>query len=431
MSISPARQAAFDILLRIETENAYSSILLARAADKLSPRDRSLCHEITLGTLRRQIFLDSLIDGFSKNKKLDTEVRIACRLGLYQIRDLDKIPAYSAINDSVNIVKRVGKSSAKGFVNALLRRAADLAVPYTADVAERISVETSHPKWLIEKWAHDFGIEDASRLAEANNRMPAIAFRRTAGSTEAANPAFAKASTSRFVEGCWLTSAIDPELFALAESGEIYFQDEASQIVASAVGVESASSYLDVCASPGSKATMIASNSKQNNRNLLTVAGDLHNSRIEILISNCQRQKADSVLIVQYDAEVELPFAERVFDRVLVDPPCSGTGTIRHNPEIRYRVSADDFAELAAKQLNILKNASKALRAGGILIYSTCSLEKEENEAVCASFIESVKGFVKITPKIHESLLTVNGYGRTFPQRDEMDGFFIAAFERK
>ena len=179
MKISPARTAAFDVLLRIETEKAFSSHLLAAYEENLSTRDRSLCHELTLGILRRQIYLDRLIDQFS-GKRLDAAVRIALRLGLYQIYFLDKIPHHSAINESVNLAQRAKKTSAKGLVNAVLRRATREPVKFDlADEIEQVSVETSHPAWLLEKWVGEFGWEEMARLAVANNRIPETAFRFT------------------------------------------------------------------------------------------------------------------------------------------------------------------------------------------------------------------------------------------------------------
>jgi 16S rRNA (cytosine967-C5)-methyltransferase len=161
------------------------------------------------------------------------------------------------------------------------------------------------------------------------------------------------------------------------------------------------------------------------------VAGDLHWNRVEFLRENCQRQGVKFVHIVQYDAEQSLPFADGAFDAVLVDAPCSGTGTIRHNPEIRYFLKPNDLTELQNKQLRILKNASKLVNQGGSLIYSTCSLEREENEVVCEAFLRDDPDFTLVNPDVPMRFLTEQGFARTFPQRDGMDGFFIASFARE
>jgi len=435
MKISPARTAAFDVLLRIETEKAFSSHLLAAYEENLSTRDRSLCHELTLGILRRQIYLDRLIDQFS-GKRLDAAVRIALRLGLYQIYFLDKIPHHSAINESVNLAQRAKKTSAKGLVNAVLRRATREPVKFDlADEIEQVSVETSHPAWLLEKWVGEFGWEEMARLAVANNRIPETAFRFTRNFQHRDRwEREENIRASEYVDGCFIADGPSDQLRKAAAAGDIYFQDEASQMVAAAVQLRSGSRFLDVCASPGSKTTQIAEcglRIADSSGPTQFFAGDLHWNRVEFLRENCLRQGVGFVNIVQYDAERSLPFADEAFDSVLVDAPCSGTGTIRHNPEIRYFLKPDDFAELQDKQLRILKNASKLVTSGGTLVYSTCSLEREENEAVCEAFLRDNADFRLVKPNVPERFLTELGFARTFPQRDDMDGFFVAKFTRE
>lgn len=430
MTISPARIAAFDILLRIEADHAYSSVLLPMFEADLSLIDRGLCHELTLGALRRQIYLDRLIEKLTKGNKLDPEIRIALRLGLYQLLFLDRVPDYSAINESVNLVQRARKISAKGFVNAVLRRASRETVDLSfVDEIERLSVETSHPRWLIEKWIGEFGIETASALANANNEIPRTAFRLIGGSTIEGQDVVRMARLSPYIDGCFLLDIHDQTVFEAAERGEIYIQDEASQMVAHAVNVANTGRFLDVCAAPGGKTGAIAA--RHSLTSGLLVAGDLHTPRVEYLRDNCRRQGAETVQIVQYDAEQELPFQERSFASVLVDAPCSGTGTIRHNPELRYFLKPGDFAELTSKQLAILNNASKVVGHDGTLVYSTCSVEREENEGVCASFLSGNRDFQIIRPDLDDRFITPDGFGRTWPQTDNMDGFFIATFRRK
>jgi len=429
MKISPARTAAFDILLRIETEKAYSSALLPIFEADLKEKDRGLCHELTLGTLRRQIYLDRLIDLLAKGKKLDVQVRIALRLALYQLNFLDKIPAYSAINESVNLVQRAKKKSAKGFVNAILRRASREEIELTfVDETEKISVETSHPQWLIEKWIGDLGIDTATAFAHANNERPNTAFRVIGDLSPTGQELIASARASLNANGCFLLDNHDQRLLDLVERGEIYIQDEASQMAAVAVDVPENCSFLDVCAAPGGKTGLIAR--RYDRAAQLIIAGDLHWPRVEYLRDNCRHQHADGVGIVQYDAEKSLPFADESFDSVLVDAPCSGTGTIRHNPELRYNVSPTDLAELPSKQLSILLNASKLVRPGETIVYSTCSVEREENEDVCERFLRASAEFEIVPSGIAGQFVTDDGFARTWPQRDGMDGFFVAAFQR-
>ncbi|HEY0426436.1 MAG TPA: 16S rRNA (cytosine(967)-C(5))-methyltransferase RsmB [Pyrinomonadaceae bacterium] len=432
MKISPARVAAFEILAKIESEKAFSSALLPVYEEKLSVKDRALCHELALGVLRRKIYLDALIEKLTGKKieKFDLAVAVALRIGLYQLLFLDKIPAHAAINESVNLVRKAKKTSAKPLVNAVLRRVLREKVELEfAEEIEKVSVRTSHPRWLLEKWIRQLGFEDAAKLAQANNEMPKLAFRLTGKFHDRDAENLNGFEKSEFLENCFFAAKIDANLLELAENGEIYFQDEASQMVATLVKIGKGENFLDVCAAPGSKTTLIAGRGMQNAK--LIAAGDFYRQRVKILRENCRKQDTESVKIVRYDAEKSLPFAENAFDWVLVDAPCTGTGTIRHNPEIRYFLSEKDFAELAEKQLEILKNASKQVKTGGHLIYSTCSLEREENESVVEKFLAGNSEFKKCAPRVPERFLTADGFARTFPQRDGMDGFFIAAFEKR
>ena len=423
MKISPARSAAFEILNRMDDDRAFSSVLLPQYESTLSPADRGLCHELVLGVLRRKIYLDRLIEHFAGAKKLDTPVRNALRLGAYQIICLDKVPAYSAINESVNLVQAAKKTSAKGLVNAVLRRLSEtVRVLDYADDVDRVSIETSHPRWLLERWISEFGAAAAEQIATANNEVPRTAFR---ASTKG-NADLSRYQKSEIVDGAYVASSIDAGLRLLAEAGEIYIQDEASQLVASIAAHGLHGNFLDVCAAPGGKTTRIAKDAPAG----LVVAGDLHESRVRLLKATCERQGADFVKIVRYDAEQALPFADEAFDTVLVDAPCSGTGTIRHNPEIRYFIEPGDFEELANKQRTVLGNASNLVRSGGRLIYSTCSIQAEENEHVCEAFLKASTAFRLTRPAVPERFLTEQGFARTFPHRDGTDGFFFAEFAR-
>lgn len=425
MSISPSRIAAFDILRRIETERAFSSLLLSSAESSLSPADRALCHELVLGTLRRQLLLDKQIDFFSSGKKLDPGVRIALRLGLYQLRYLDKVPAHAAINDSVNLTSRAGKTSAKGLVNAVLRRSIREAaqIIYKDDV-EKVSVETSHPRWLIEKWMRVLGEAETAAIAAANNELPAISYRVLGGPDAETRGLIEDSRRSEFVEDCLIAPRGDARLFT---AGNIYIQDEASQMAASAVEVPPHGLFLDVCASPGGKTGLVS----LRHPTAKIHAGDLYWPRVEFLRENCERQGISGGGIVRHNAERPLPFHDGAFDSILVDAPCSGTGTIRHNPEIRYHLEPSDIETLPRKQLSILTNASKLLKKGGMLTFSTCSIEREENEDVCKSFLSDSDQFSAAEPKVPARFITAEGFARTWPHRDGMDGFFIAAFQRR
>ncbi len=430
MKISPARVAAFDVLLEIEKEKGFSSGLLPMAEDELSLEDRGLCHELVLGTLRKQIYLDRIISAVTKDRKIDDEVRIALRMAIYQIEFLDRIPSHSAVNESVNLVHRAKKTSAKPFVNAILRRLLrePTAIEFSDDM-DRLSVETSHPRWLLEKWAVDFGSADAEKIAKANNIVPLAAFRVIDDDPVLREEIEKFARRSEYVDGCYLADVREHKLVSLGREGRIYFQDEASQMVASSIEIGDRQSILDVCASPGGKTGILARNASE--KTGMVIAGDISRRRVELLKESLSWQDISLHCIVQYDAAVQMPFVERIFDHVLVDAPCSGTGTIRHNPELRYFVKPDDLSSFAEKQLSILISASEMVRPGGQLVYSTCSLEIEENEDVCKKFLGLSEDFEAVAPKIPSVFLTSDGFARTRPDRDGMDGFFIACFRRK
>jgi 16S rRNA (cytosine967-C5)-methyltransferase len=427
MKVSPARRAAFDVLMRVERDRAFSSVLLPQFESKLSEKDSKLCHEIVLGVLRRKLLLDKYVDELTEGRKIDLEIRNAIRIGLYQLIYLDRIPPRAAIDESVNLTVYAKKTSAKGFVNGVLRSfAREKPVLKFRDDIERLSIEESHPRWLVERWSKQFGIETTTDLCRANNETPRAAFRRTILLDEPIDRSKpdGEIRESEYVTNCFVADRTSSYIRNLAEKGAVYFQDEGSQLVAQAVIRTEGKSVLDVCGAPGGKTSMIAA------RGATVIAGDMHFSRVQTLRKTCSRQQL-SVPVVQLDAEYGLPFDNKSFDVVFVDAPCCGTGTIRHNPEIRYSTSERDIGELSAKQLRILQNASEQVAEGGHLIYSTCSLEPEENEAVALTFLETNTEFNPIRPIVDQRFFTSERFARTYPQRDGMDGFFIASFRRQ
>ena len=458
MQISPARRAAFEILRRVADESAYSSVLLAHADAELNPKDRGLCHELVLGVLRRQLWLDRNIEHFARRKTagLDVPVMIALRLGLYQLRFLSRVPAAAAINESVNLVKAARVKSAASFVNAVLRQATrekhyDPGAD-AIDPADKLAIETSHPRWLIERWDRQFGFDCAAQIAQGNNRTGPIAFRFTAKATRNSAPreiidqlkaAGVSLVKSTVASGGWVFAgerSADSDagesrlpgtgmraLRNLADEGLAYCQDEGSQAVAELLGARDADRVLDVCAAPGSKSSLIAAIAPKST----IIAADLYERRVETMRRLAAQQQADNITFTVHDATNELPFAPQSFDRVLVDAPCSGTGTLRHNPEIRWRLKSTDVAALSQKQLRMLMNASQAVKPGGTLLYSTCSLEVDENEHVVAEFLNRNSRFEAIRLWAPPALLTESGGLRTWPHRDNVDGFFSAAVRRK
>jgi 16S rRNA (cytosine967-C5)-methyltransferase len=451
---SPARRVAFEILRRVELEEAFASSLLVAKAEELRADDRALCHELVLGVLRRRLWLDSTLQHFANRRieSLDLPVRVALRIGLYQLKYLARIPPSAAVNESVNLVRTAGVKSAAGFINAVLRRATrepdyDPAVAI-ADAIGKLAIEASHPQWLLQRWVEHFGFEEAAAFARANNEAAPVAFRLTTRAldseisleqiSEELEAAGAQVSPSRIAPDAWRVSShrvarnddganAGAILRRLSGDGLIYFQDEASQLVGHLLGARAGDRLLDVSAAPGSKAAHIAALQPD----AIIVAGDLYEHRVRTLRDLARRQGANSIQPVVHDATIDLPFSETLFDRVLVDAPCSGTGTLRHNPEIRWRLKPDDIAELASKQKKILANAAAMVCRGGLILYSTCAVEPDENEAVVQDFIKSHPDFHPAPLAASPDLLSDTGAIRTWPHRHDVDGFFIMAFRRR
>ena len=442
-SISPARRAAFDILNRVEGAGAYASVLVAELpASGLSREDRALAQEITLGVLRWQRSLDYFIERYSRRSpsRLDREVLIALRIGAYQLRHLTRVPQSAAVNESVNLVKLARKSSAAGMVNAVLRNAArrldDAAGADVEDPYEKLSVETSHPRWLLERWQSWLGPEGGARLALANNDHPPLAFRVNTLVTEVdeclaqLDALGIRAKPSKIAPCAFILESGPPSvLVEAAEKGLLYIQDEASQLVSLLLAPEPGERILDMCAAPGSKTTHIAALSGNSS---WVMACDLYPHRLAQLAASCSRLGVRSVDPVALDATRNLAVmidAPR-FDRILIDAPCSGTGTLRRNPEIKWRLGPQDIPRLADMQLELLRRANDHMSSGGRLVYSTCSLEREEGEDVIHRFLEGRAPFRLLRPDAPDALLTGEGFVRTLPHVHDTDGFFAAVLER-
>ncbi len=346
--ISAPRRISFDILLRVAS-GAWASELLRAAAAPLDSRDAGLAEEIVFGVLRYQGQLDHLIQAATGKpvKRLDIEVVIALRMGLYQSLYLDRIPAHASVTESVKLVKRARKSSATGLVNAVLRKADSLERTWPDEPA-RLSV----PAWLLEKWHAQYGAERAQGIAAAYLKPPQAFVR-------CLDPPAANMEETE-VPGCYRLLS--------KSSGALRRQDISSQWVVTLLDLQPDHLFLDLCAAPGNKTAQALESGVR------AIACDLHVKRLAALSGlRCDR--------VALDATKPLPFRQK-FDRILADVPCSGTGTLARNPEIKWRLEPGDLAQFHEKQAAILRRARECLAPGGLLVYSTCSLEKEENEAV-------------------------------------------------
>lgn len=451
---APARREAYAILRAVSSGRADLPAAVARARDRLpDPRDRALAAEIAAGTLRWRGALDAVVAAYARGglDRLDPEVLEILRLGAYQLLHLERVPPSAVVNDAVDLVRTSGKRSATGLVNAVLRRidreraALPLpARPVTPDDREAaldyLSVTLSHPRWLVERWLARFGFDAVEAWLRFNNQPAALTLRANtlfAGREEVAQrladagvetePTPLAPSGLRVVRG----NPLDP---GVADARAFTVQDEASQLVAAFVGVAPGDRALDACAAPGGKALVLAAGTGPRG---LVVAADLRPRRVDLLARTLRASGAVAVRVVRADAARPLPFAA-VFDVVLLDAPCSGLGTLRRDPEIRWRRGPDDLPRLAAAQRQMLAQAAAAVRPGGRLVYATCSSEADENEEVVSGFLAARSDFEEVPGTATglagspaEAVLDEAGRLRTWPFRHGLEAFFAAMLRRR
>ena len=456
MAISVARKIAFEVLRRVEEEGAYASDLLhAQLGAGVRVEDAGLATELVLGVLRWRRLLDFLLERLLKKPvaRLDLAVALALRIGLYQLRFLERVPARAAVHESVELVKLARKTSAATLVNAVLRRGAGEARTPAADFlsegitgAERLGILHSHPTWMVERWVERVGEARAVGLLEANNRAPRLscAFHRLERQEEifsGLRAAGLRVEPGEILRSAFAVSGGSVTRTAAFRDGLISIQDEASQVVPLLLGVREGERVLDMCAAPGGKTAALARAAGVGG---LVVAADLHAHRLRGMREQFARLGLGAVRLVELDAAGSLPFGVR-FDRILVDAPCSGTGTLGRHPEIRWRLGAEALAEFHALQVSLLRSGLERLAVGGRVVYSTCSLEAEENELVVEEVLRIVPG-VRLTlvrdlmgsldGKLvagvdARRLFDAAGYFRTLPGERGTDGFFAAGFARE
>ena len=442
MSISPARTTAFDVLLQVEREDAYASeLLLAPKYLPLSPEDHGLATQIVMGVLRWRAQLDATLTSSSSRPlpKLDAEVRTALRMGAYQLMHLERVPSHAAVHESVELVKRARKTSAAGLVNALLRKVPRRVPRNAPDTTQGLAEQYSHPEWLVSRWVECFGLESARAICGSNQQVPGTSIRmaESAGPSEEVARELLQEGV-HLAGGALLASARRVEAGDIARTkafrdGRVMVQDEASQLVALLAG--QGSRILDSCAAPGGKTMVLA----ERNTAATIVAMELHRHRARLLRS---RILAPNVYVVAGDLRAA-PFCA-TFDCVLLDAPCSGTGTLAQHPEIKWKIQPENIAELQALQVSLLRAAMGLVAPGGSLLYSTCSLECEENEEVVTQAMLDAAGFrvADLSQRLLQlknagllaiaetPALTSGPYLRTLPGVHPCDGFFAALLEK-
>jgi 16S rRNA (cytosine967-C5)-methyltransferase len=444
-----ARLLAFHVLARVERSRAFADLALRAALDRspLEARDRALATELVYGTLRWRGRLDYELDQVldSDLARLEPAVRTLLRLGAYQLRFVDRVPDHAAVNESVRCARALGLARASGLINAVLRRLSGppgkISLPtLEADPVRHLVDVLSIPTWVAERWLRTLGADEAAALALASNQVAPLTVRanRTRASRETLLekllPRFPGARPCRLApDGIRLEPRVDPARDPGFQAGDFTVQDEASQLVVELLDPAPGERILDACAAPGTKTTAIAERVGATGQ---VLAVDRSARRLVRLERDKERLGLSRIQTRVADAREPLPhgLADAGFQRILVDAPCSGLGTLRRNPDTRWRVRPGDLAGLARTQLALLQASASLLGPGGTLVYSTCTLFPEENELVVQKLLATNPG-LRIVPgrELPEALAGLagpEGFVRTLPHRHDADGFFMARLER-
>jgi 16S rRNA (cytosine967-C5)-methyltransferase len=399
--VTTAREAAYQALLRVEQGEAFTNLALQQAlrASGLAERDRALCTEIVYGTIQRRRSLDALLRPQLRRppEDLDTEVLTILRMTVYQLAYLNRVPAYAALNEAVELCKKV-KPHASGFVNGVLRqfsRVAESAAERLermareeSDAAAALGVRHSYPDWLVSRLMKRFGHDRTEALLRACNEKAPMSVRvnRLRTDVESLRAALAKqgieAEPSPLYQwGLRLIQGVDAEAWAPYREGKVTVQDEGAMLIAPLLQVRPGNRVLDLCAAPGGKTTHIAEEMRDQGR---IDAVDIHPHKLGLLRKAAVRLGLRSIWTVLADGRelVNRPDFRASFDAVLLDAPCSGLGVLRHRPDIRWRRTEGDVRQLADLQRQLLRAAAQLVRPGGTVVYATCTLLPEENEQV-------------------------------------------------
>ncbi|HEX8440081.1 16S rRNA (cytosine(967)-C(5))-methyltransferase RsmB [Archangium sp.] len=435
-----ARVIAIQVLSRVRATEAYLNVVLDTVLSEsppADPRDTGLATELSYGATRRQLALDYAITRFADRKleALEDKVLAALRIGAYQLF-YTRVPARAAVAETVQALKDVGLARAAGFTNAILRKLSSLPsqpLPPEADPIEHLSVRESHPKWLVERWVRQFGRERAESMLVANNQTPPVVIRTNS----------AKGTRDALLEQLRETglevrpTAVSPVGIVLPPLGrleDVYgyaeglwqVQDEAAQLVGVYGDIPETARVLDACAAPGGKACHLAEKHE-------VVATDLHANKLRKIESEAKRLGVSVRLTAKaHDASQPYPEEWGEFHALLVDAPCSGLGTLRRHPELRYRRKPEDIGRLAVLQRRILENCQESVPPGGLLVYAVCTSEPQEGQDQVEMFLRSHPEWTAEPPVLHEAvkLPLQQAYLRTLPGPEAWDGFFAARLRK-
>jgi 16S rRNA (cytosine967-C5)-methyltransferase len=435
------RQIAARVLRQRETGDEFTENILENVLTRarLLPADRGLCQEMVYGVVRWQGTLDWLIARKTNGREQKPALQNLLRLGLYQIFWLDRIPPHAAVHETVELAKRSGYGSQSGFINAVLRgflREAEATKELLAGLkSQQPALGFSQPEWLVERWRKQFGDEKTRQLLEWNNTPPKTFARVNTLKCGKEQPAALETAAAALVQR-WREENVDydfftrdwtgenlvyelkshPPLAALASfrDGWFYIQDPSTLLAVTMLAARPDETVLDLCAAPGGKTTFIAQQMQDAGR---VVATDISEERLKLIRENCQRLGISSVEIGTV-TELKSGPPKAKFDRVLLDAPCSNTGVLRRRVDLRWRISADEIARLQKTQLELLEFAAQQLKPGGVLVYSTCSLEPEENSGVIQEFMAARQNF------------KLESTRQLLPFADQVDGAFVARLQK-
>ncbi|SJZ35453.1 16S rRNA (cytosine(967)-C(5))-methyltransferase RsmB [Garciella nitratireducens] len=446
-SLENPREVALKVLYKIDKNNAYSNICLKKILNhtSLKPLDRAFVTQLVYGVIKNKFRIDWIISQFSNTpiKKISPWVLNILRLGIYQMLYLDKIPQSAAVNESVKLGKKYGHKRISGFINGILRSISrspqEILQPDKKDIVHFLSIYYSHPKWMVEKWIKEYGKDFTIDLLKKNNEAPSISVRTNT----------LKISRERLIDllqkedivtkkGEWCPEAIILENISNIDKNKYFkeglfqVQDQSSMLVAHVLNPKENQLVIDVCAAPGGKTTHIAQ--KMNNTGKI-IARDIYDHKLSLIKQNRDRLGISNIILEKYNAlEVDSDLIGQA-DRVLLDAPCSGLGIIRRKPDLKWNKCFNDIKKITILQYKMLENAGKYLKKGGILVYSTCTINPDENFNIVKKFLNKNSNF-KIVPilpiceKMEKHKEIEEGYLQLFPNIDFVDGFFISKIQR-
>jgi 16S rRNA (cytosine967-C5)-methyltransferase len=447
-----ARDIALDVLIAVEKQGSYSNLMLNDALKKhaLSSRDRGLATELVYGTIQRQNTLDWILNRLIKKgvQSLEAWVRQLLRMGLYQIRYLDKIPSRAAVHETVQIAKQRGHKGISGLVNGVLRnylrREREWRLPDHPNTVQEMALITSHPEWLVRRLQEVYGVEETFAMLQANNRPPKMALR--GNPLKASRDALIKRLREAFPEakvspseaapqGVVLEGAGNAALHPLYQEGWYTVQDESSMLVGHLLAPKPGERGLDACAAPGGKTTHLAE-LMQNQGNLL--ACDIHPHKVKLIRDHAERLGISIIETRQADARELSGNETDAYDFVLLDAPCSGWGVIRRKPDIKWSKEPGEVKQLVQLQRQLLKAVAQLVKPGGVLVYSTCTLEPKENREQVEWFLAKHPEFEwdasfadRLPDGVQRKARVEKGSVQILPHHLDSDGFFISRLRKK